>query len=49
MAEIFENNFWKDLVNSWNKKAFKEGRLFECAFTCGNAFTKTWDQGDNLR
>lgn len=49
MAEIFENNFWEDLVNSWNKKAFKEGRLFECAFTCGYAFAKTWDQGDNLR
>ena len=49
MIEIFENQFWKDLQSSWSKKDFKEGRLFECAFTCGQTFTKCWDQGGSVR
>ena len=32
-----------------SKKDFKEGRLFECAFTCGQTFTKCWDQGGSVR
>lgn len=40
---IFANPFWDDLVSS-----FTDGsRLFECAFTCGERFTKVWDQGGN--
>lgn len=40
---IFENPFWDDLVQS-----FTNGdRLFECSFTCGEKFTKVWDQGGN--
>ena len=49
MIEIFDNKFWKDLQSSWHKKDFKEGRLFECAFTCGQTFTKCWDQGGSVR
>ena len=49
LEEIFENTFWDDLIKSWQKKDFKEGRLFECAFTCGQAFTKCWDQGGSFR
>lgn len=45
LPEIFDNTFWKDLVESWNNSA----RLFECAFTCGTKFTKVWDQGGNQR
>lgn len=45
LQEIFANPFWKDLVDSWNNSS----RLFECAFTCGEKFTKVWDQGGNNR
>jgi len=43
LEEIFNNNFWKDLVSSWTN----DNRLFECAMTCGSKFTKVWDQGGN--
>ncbi len=43
LQEIFANSFWQDLVDSWNNHQ----RLFECAFTCGEKFTKVWDQGGN--
>jgi MoaA/NifB/PqqE/SkfB family radical SAM enzyme len=49
LEKIFENSFWNDLIESWQKKEFKEGRIFECAFTCGQAFTKCWDQGGSFR
>lgn len=49
MAEIFENKFWTDLVASWEQTEFKKGRLFECAFTCGQTFNKCWDQGGSKR
>lgn len=49
LDEIFKNNFWDDLILSWTKQSFEEGRLFECAFTCGQAFTKCWDQGGSFR
>ena len=45
LPEIFENSFWKDLVDSWSDHR----RLFECAFTCGEKFTKVWDQGGSIR
>jgi hypothetical protein len=35
-------------VHSWNQD-FAHGRLFECAMTCGEKFTKVWDQGGSTR
>lgn len=40
LPEIFANDFWQDLVASFNNS----NRLFECAMTCGEKFTKVWDQ-----
>jgi hypothetical protein len=40
LPEIFANNFWQDLTASFNNS----NRLFECAMTCGEKFTKVWDQ-----
>jgi MoaA/NifB/PqqE/SkfB family radical SAM enzyme len=40
LPEIFANDFWQDLVESFTNS----DRLFECAMTCGNKFTKVWDQ-----
>lgn len=48
LEEVFNNDMWKDLVNSWNK-TLSTGRLFECAMTCGSKITKVWDQGGNKR
>lgn len=43
LAEIFANPMWLDLTASWEKD-LDNGRLFECAMTCGEKFTKVWDQ-----
>jgi MoaA/NifB/PqqE/SkfB family radical SAM enzyme len=40
LPQIFANDFWQDLVASFNNS----NRLFECAMTCGGKFTKVWDQ-----
>lgn len=48
LPEIFANPMWKDLVLSWNK-TLSNGRLFECAMTCGSKLTKVWDQGGNTK
>lgn len=48
LAEIFANSMWADLVDSWNK-TLANGRLFECAMTCGDKLTKVWDQGGSKR
>jgi MoaA/NifB/PqqE/SkfB family radical SAM enzyme len=48
LEEIFANPMWQDLVASWNK-TLGNGRLFECAMTCGSKFTKVWDQGGNKK
>lgn len=45
LKEIFSNAFWQDLVDSWTNK----NRIFECAMTCGEKFTKVWDQGGSIR
>jgi len=42
---IFDNTMWNDLVESFNST----NRLFECALTCGEKFTKVWDQGGSKR
>jgi MoaA/NifB/PqqE/SkfB family radical SAM enzyme len=43
LEEIFSNDFWQHVVDSWTKK-LGEGRIFECAMTCGTKLTKVWDQ-----
>lgn len=48
LQDIFNNPMWDDLVSSWNK-TLEQGRLFECAMTCGTSLTKVWDQGGNNR
>ena len=48
LEEIFANPMWSDLINSWNK-TLDNGRLFECAMTCGSKLTKVWDQGGSTR
>jgi len=48
LKEIFDNPMWTDLVSSWNK-TLDNGRLFECAMTCGSKITKVWDQGGSKR
>jgi len=45
LDDIFKSNFWTDLVNSWGNK----NRIMECAMTCGEKFTKVWDQGGSIR
>lgn len=44
LEEVFACSMWTDLVTSWSRNR-KQGRLFECAMTCGEKFTKVWDQG----
>lgn len=48
LAEIFASNFWSDLYNSWSK-TLDQGRIFECAFTCGQKLTKVWDQNKTVK
>jgi MoaA/NifB/PqqE/SkfB family radical SAM enzyme len=43
IEEIFANPFWQHVVDSWGK-SLSEGRIFECAMTCGTKLTKVWDQ-----
>lgn len=45
LAQVFESSMWPALVDSWNT----DKRLFECAMTCGQKFTKVWDQGGSIR
>jgi MoaA/NifB/PqqE/SkfB family radical SAM enzyme len=48
LEEIFKNKMWSDLVNSFNS-TIDQGRLFECAMTCGSKLTKVWDQGGSKK
>ena len=48
LEEIFSNGFWQHIVDSWNK-SLSEGRIFECAMTCGSKLSKVWDQGGNKK
>lgn len=43
IEQVFSSSFWNELVSSWDK-TLDEGRIFECAFTCGQKLTKVWDQ-----
>lgn len=48
LREVFDCTMWSELVHSWSVTR-SQGRLFECAMTCGQDFTKVWDQGGNTR
>lgn len=48
LDQIFSSPMWQDLVDSW-RRPLEQGRLFECAMTCGEKFTKVWDQGGNQK
>mgnify|MGYP003633423307 FL=1 len=48
LEQVFKNPFWSELVNSWDK-SLDEGRIFECAFTCGQKLTKVWDQNKLMK
>ena len=48
LENIFQNSMWQDLVDSWSR-SLAQGRLFECAMTCGSKLTKVWDQGGSKR
>jgi len=43
IEDILEQPFWSALVDSWNCD-LANGRIFECAMTCGTELTKVWDQ-----
>jgi len=43
IADAMQNSFWDELVDSFDKP-LSEGRIFECALTCGKEFHKVWDQ-----
>jgi MoaA/NifB/PqqE/SkfB family radical SAM enzyme/NAD(P)-dependent dehydrogenase (short-subunit alcohol dehydrogenase family) len=48
LQQVFESKFWPELVNSWSKD-LNSGRIFECAFTCGQKLTKVWDQNKKIK
>lgn len=48
LEEIFSSDFWKDLETSWDN-TLDQGRIFECAFTCGQKLTKVWDQNKTVK
>lgn len=45
LSDVFKSYFWRDLVDSWTDS----NRIMECAMTCGEKFTKVWDQGGSIR
>ena len=45
LKEVFESNFWVELVSRWTGP----DKIMECAMTCGEKFTKVWDQGGSKR
>jgi len=45
LDNIFKSKFWTELVAGWGT----ENRIMECAMTCGEKFTKVWDQGGSIR
>lgn len=48
IEQVFDSVFWNTLVTSWDK-TLNEGRIFECAFTCGQKLTKVWDQNKLMK
>lgn len=48
LQEVFDNGMWTALIDSFDK-TLDNGRLFECANTCGSKLKKVWDQEDSSR
>ena len=48
LHDIFRNKFWKEVVDSWSKK-LDNGKIFECALTCGQKLSKVWDQNKKMK
>jgi MoaA/NifB/PqqE/SkfB family radical SAM enzyme len=45
LQNIFKSRFWTELVGRWSGP----NKIMECAMTCGDKFTKVWDQGGSIR
>jgi hypothetical protein len=45
LHDVFKSRFWTELVERWSG----ENKIMECAMTCGEKFTKVWDQGGSKR
>ena len=45
LDDVFKSNFWSELVDRWSGP----NKIMECAMTCGEKFTKVWDQGGSIR
>jgi len=45
LENIFKSKFWSELTNRWSGP----NKIMECAMTCGEKFTKVWDQGGSKR
>jgi MoaA/NifB/PqqE/SkfB family radical SAM enzyme len=45
LGKIFQSKFWTELVDRWTGS----DKIMECAMTCGEKFTKVWDQGGSIR
>lgn len=45
LDDVFKSNFWTELVERWSSP----DKIMECAMTCGEKFTKVWDQGGSKR
>jgi MoaA/NifB/PqqE/SkfB family radical SAM enzyme len=45
LEDVFKSKFWNELVNRWSGT----NKIMECAMTCGEKFTKVWDQGGSIR
>jgi hypothetical protein len=45
LENIFKSHFWTELVDRWSGP----NKIMECAMTCGEKFTKVWDQGGSIR
>ena len=48
LERALSSNFWKEVTESWSKD-LDNGRIFECAFTCGQKLTKVWDQNKTVQ
>ena len=45
LENIFKSKFWNELTDRWTGP----NKIMECAMTCGEKFTKVWDQGGSIR
>jgi hypothetical protein len=45
LQNVFKSNFWSTLIDRWTGS----DKIMECAMTCGDKFTKVWDQGGSIR